>query len=202
MKSNNSELWTPTTLLASSSPRRKDLLSRLGIPFSAQGHDADETIKPGTDPEFAVRDLAVRKLRHVPELNRWDYILTADTIVCSPLDGRILGKPVDQNEAKGFLELLSGRQHRVLTGVCLYSRKLGTYSVEYAETAVEVSALSATEIAWYVETDEWRDAAGGYRIQDAGAAFVSSIHGSPSNVIGLPMRLVYSMLQSHRYPFR
>ncbi|MFW6387973.1 MAG: Maf family protein, partial [bacterium] len=129
-------------LLASSSPRRKALLSRLGIPFSAQGYEADETIEPGTAPDVAVRDLAVRKLRHVPERDRWDYILTADTVVCSPLDGRILGKPVDPKEAEGFLQILSGRQHRVLTGVCLYSRQRGTYSVEHAETAVEVSPLS------------------------------------------------------------
>lgn len=189
-------------LLASSSPRRKDLLSRLRIPFSAQGYDADETIEAGTTAEAAVCDLALRKLRHVPDSARWDYILTADTVVCSPGDKYILGKPVDQAEAMSFLELLSGRQHRVLTGVCLYSAELGTHSVDYAETDVEVSSLSTDEIAWYVGTGEWRDAAGGYRIQDAGAAFVSSIRGSPSNVIGLPMRLVYSMLHMHRYPFR
>lgn len=247
----------PSFLLASSSARRRTLLSHLRIPFEVRAVECDESIAPGTSPEAAVCELALRKLATVSDIAAWEYVLTADTVVVAPGDGTdrdsvdsrpadrgtpgspagrdsadgrpadrdtpaapggrdrpevpandetpagpILGKPADEREAAAYLRLLSGGSHRVLTGVALYSSHLDETSVEYEVTVVRVAPLSEQEISWYLESGEWHDAAGGYRIQEAGSVLVTGIRGSASNVIGLPMRLVYSMLQKHRYPFR
>ncbi len=220
----------PSFLLASASPRRRTLLSHLRVPFEVRSVECDESIPPGTFAVAAVCELALRKLAAVSDIAAWEYVLTADTVVVAPVNGgddenravrsvvgarstadsahagpgndAILGKPVDESEAAEYLRLLSGRSHRVLTGVALYSSHLDETSVDYETTTVEVAPLSEAEISWYVAGGEWRDAAGGYRIQEGGSAFVTAVHGSASNVIGLPMRLVYSMLQKHRYPFR
>ena len=220
----------PSFLLASASPRRRTLLSHLRVPFEVRSVECDESISPGTSAVAAVCELALRKLAAVSDIAAWEYVLTADTVVVAPANGdedkgsavssvggarttadfsradpgndAILGKPVDESEAAEYLRLLSGRSHRVLTGVALYSSHLDETSVDYETTTVEVAQLSEAEISWYVDSGEWRDAAGGYRIQEGGSAFVTAVHGSASNVIGLPMRLVYSMLQKHRYPFR
>lgn len=195
---------SPTLLLASASPRRKALLASLGVAFETRSLDADEQFSERWDPESVARTLAERKLGCVYDSSEWDYVLTADTIVCAPVaDGeRILGKPRDAEQASEYLTLLSGRAHRVLTGVSLSGRAVGGVETAISQTIVHVAHLSESEVAWYVSLEEWRDAAGGYRMQDAGAAFVERIEGSASNVIGLPMRLVYSMLLTHRYPFR
>ena len=195
---------SPTLLLASASPRRHTLLASLGIPFEALGLDADERFSEQQLPESVARMLAERKLASVPDRNSWDYVITADTIVCATGgDGeKILGKPGSEDEAREYLSRLSGCVHRVLTGVSLGGRAVETVATAVSETLVHVAELSEAEISWYLSLEEWRDAAGGYRMQDAGAVFIERIEGSASNVIGLPMRLVYSMLLSHRYPFR
>ncbi len=195
---------SPTLLLASASPRRRSLLASLGIPFETRALDADERFSEHQSAESVARMLAERKLQNVEDHKEWDYVLTADTIVCAPGEHRekILGKPRDRDEALEYLSLLSGRVHRVLTGVSLGGRCSGSVETAVSETRVHVAELSESEMRWYITLEEWRDAAGGYRMQDAGAAFVERIEGSSSNVIGLPMRLVYSMLLSHRYPFR
>lgn len=195
---------SPTLLLASASPRRRTLLAGLGVPFESRGLDADETFSPRQAPESVARMLAGRKLECVVDSDAWDYILTADTIVCAPdeIGETILGKPENEAQARHYLSRLSGRVHRVITGVSLGGRAVPTVQTALSQTRVQVAELSESEISWYLSLEEWRDAAGGYRMQDAGAAFVEGIEGSASNVAGLPMRLVYSMLLSHRYPFR
>ncbi len=187
-------------LLASSSPRRHELLATLGLTFDVEHYDTDESIREGTAPEDAVRDLAERKYRSVPDPTRYDYVLTADTIVIAP-DGRILGKPGSVVEAREFLQSLSGARHRVMTGVCLAKPGIGYRRVEHDETVVMVEPLQETDIAWYLTTGEWQGVAGAYRMQGAGAALLRGVEGSPSNVIGLPLRLVYSMLCACRFQF-
>ncbi|MFP4509384.1 MAG: Maf family protein [Spirochaetaceae bacterium] len=190
----------PRILLGSSSPRRHELLKTLGLSFDVEHYNTDETVAPGTPPEVAVQELAQRKYLAIPEPERYDCVLTADTIVVAP-GGRILGKPSDENEAAAFLRSLSGAPHSVLTGVCLAQPRAGTTQVQYDRTIVTVAALNEEDIAWYLSTQEWRGVAGGYRMQGAGAALLDSVNGSPSNVIGLPMRLVYSMFGACQFPF-
>lgn len=190
----------PSILLGSSSPRRHELLKTLGLRFDVEHYNTDETIPPGTSPEDAVQGLARRKYLAIPGPERYDYVLTADTIVVEP-GGTILGKPSDEHEAADFLQSLSGAPHTVLTGVCLAKPRVGTIRVQYDRTVVTVATLSEDDVSWYLSTQEWRGVAGGYRMQGAGAALLDSVNGSPSNVIGLPMRLVYSMFGACQYPF-
>jgi septum formation protein len=119
-------------------------------------------------------------------------VLAADTTVV--VDGRILGKPLDRDEAGRMLEMLSGRAHLVLTGVCLLGPQIAR--TEVAVTEVEFAAMSPDDIAWYVSTGEPLDKAGAYAIQGLGARYVTRIAGSYSNVVGLPVALVWQMLRS------
>ena len=191
---------SPQFLLASSSPRRHELLASLCIGFDVEQPDADESITPGTTPQDAVQELARRKYDAVHDAGRYEYVLTADTIVVAP-DGCILGKPTDRDEAARFLHMLSGAPHSVLTGVCLARPRQNAFEIAFDTTRVHVESLTETDIEWYVSTGEWQGVAGGYRMQGAGAALLSGIEGSPSNVIGLPLRLVYSMLCACQFPF-
>ena len=173
-------------ILASGSPRRRELLKYIRDDFEIMVADADETVKEGTAPEEAVVELACRKASAVRELEnaRDAVIIAADTIVV--LDGRIYGKPADKEDCARMLSELSGRVHTVLTGVCIVTPEGKTLSF-FDSTQVEFYKLGEKEIACYIATDEPMDKAGGYAIQGQGAMLVKGIVGDFYNVIGLPI---------------
>jgi septum formation protein len=177
-------------VLASASPRRAEILSALGIPFEVVPSAVAEILQPGEDGVSAASRLAREKARDVGRAVSAP-VLAADTLVF--LGSEILGKPADAADARRMLALLSGKTHSVVTGVALLFE--GVLREENAISRVRFAGLSPEEIDWYAATGEPMDKAGAYAVQGAGARFVESIEGSPSNVIGLPARAVYALLR-------
>ncbi len=188
-----------TIVLASASPRRKMILERLGIPFIVMPADIDETAAE-ISPTDAVKELAVKKAESIYSgglLNhRW--YLAADTMVL--IDGKMLGKPADINEAEAFLRALSGKKHQVITGIALFDAEKRKMRTGTDSASVWFAALTDKDIYWYLSTGEWNGAAGAYRIQEMGECLVERIEGSCSNIMGLPIRLFFSILLSAGYP--
>lgn len=182
-------------VLGSRSPRRAELLAAAGIPFVVRVADIDETPRPGESPREYVLRLAEEKGRAIPA-DAGEFVLTADTTVV--LDGRILGKPIDTAEAARILSGLSGNRHDVITGVCLMraGRRL---ALAAATTAVWFDPMTDDEIAEYAASEEPRDKAGAYAIQGTASRWISRIDGSYSNVVGLPVALVYRLLNESGY---
>jgi septum formation protein len=200
-------------ILASASPRRAELLRAAGIEFDVLVAAVDESIRPGEAPEEHVRRRAEDKARAVIAQAGDRPVLAADTVVV--VDGTILGKPADSEDAKRMLRRLSGRVHEVVTGVALVlgegdSRPRQTdrkgrlddeeiagptceVHVEVAVTTVEFAELSDADIAWYVVSGEPADKAGAYAVQGLASRFVTRIEGSYSNVVGLPVAVVCQM---------
>jgi septum formation protein len=176
-------------ILASASPRRADLLRAAGFDFDVVPGTADETVHEGEPPDAYVRRVAEAKAATLRVQARGLPVLAADTVVV--VDGLILGKPVDAADARRMLRLLSGRTHVVMTGVSLSNARIRT---EVEVTSVQFSVLSDEEITWYVASGEPVDKAGAYAIQGLASRFVRRIDGSYSNVVGLPVGLVYRML--------
>lgn len=180
----------PPLILASGSPRRRAMLTGLGWDFTACPSPAEEEIVPGETPDEAVMRLATDKGRAVARDWPDHIVLAADTVVV--LDGQILGKPCDRDEALDMLRALSGRTHRVLTGLALF---LGDRSLVGAETTeVVFRSLPDDALRAYVATGESDDKAGAYGIQGKGALLVSSITGCYFNVVGLPLARLSRML--------
>ena len=177
-------------ILASQSPRRKEILESAGIAFLVRVAPVDESVRSGEAPMSYVRRLAASKALAVP-LESGEVILAADTTVV--VDGQILGKPEDVDDARRMLQLLSGRTHEVLTGICL--RKQGTLQIDGETTLVEFSELSASEIDDYVQSGEPMDKAGAYGAQGRAAKFIRRYEGCYFNVVGLPISLVYRHLK-------
>jgi septum formation protein len=178
-------------VLASASPRRAELLSAAGLSFVVQSVEIDETPRPHEDAAALVLRLASAKARAVVR-SEAEVILAADTVVI--VDGEILGKPVDDQDAAHMLGRLSGRSHEVVTGlVVLHGSSLVT-AVE--RTRVHVTTLDRDEIAWYVRSGEPRDKAGAYGIQGLASRFIERIDGSYTNVVGLPVATVRRVLRS------
>jgi septum formation protein len=175
-------------VLASASPRRRELLSRLGLVFEVVAPDVDETPLDGERPAELVRRLAVAKATVVDGA----VVLAADTTV--EADGEILGKPDDAADARRMLGLLAGRSHEVHTGVAVRAGE--RLEVELVTTTVTFTPISPRALEWYVGTGEPMDKAGGYAIQGAGGVFVDAVHGSVSNVVGLPLATVARLLQT------
>ena len=186
-------------VLASASPRRKEILSNAGIEFTARTADVDETLQEDESPEEHVRRLAEAKARAV--WREGETVLGADTVVV--VDDHILGKPADDKDAARMLSLLSGRRHRVLTGVCFYDGEQACAEAHAGartaveETAVEFLELSDQEIATYIATGEPADKAGAYAIQGGASKFVRRIEGCYFNVVGLPISRVYGFIRSN-----
>jgi nucleoside triphosphate pyrophosphatase len=184
-------------ILASASPRRAELLTAAGILFEVRPASVDESVRPGEDARGYALRVAREKARAVLASSDGRPVLAADTVVV--IDGRILGKPVDNHDAKRMLSLLSGRTHEVLTAVVVAPAQTGapsgdrTIEAQVEVTKVEFARLDNAEIDWYVGTGEPSDKAGAYAIQGAASRFVTRIHGSYSNVVGLPVGLVYAM---------
>ncbi len=181
-------------ILGSGSPRRRELLAQIGVvPDEIRPADIDETPHKNELPRPYAARLAVEKAQAI-ESN--DLILSADTVVA--VGRRILGKPEDAAQAAQFLMLLSGRRHRVITGVALrLGDKVWSRQVE---TVVKFKRLSDMEISAYLRSNEWQGKAGGYAIQGIGGAFIPAINGSYTNVVGLPLTEVTNMLIGARYP--
>jgi septum formation protein len=188
-------------VLASASPRRQELLRSAGIPFTVEPANIDETPRAGEAPRQCAERLAREKALAVWRTRPQDFVLGADTIVI--VDDAILGKPVDPADAVRMLRMLSGRVHRVITGVCLVSsgdsRDL-LNAAEFARTASEttlvtMNALSEDEIREYVTSGEPKDKAGAYAIQGMASRWIPRIEGDYTNVVGLPVALVYRMLR-------
>jgi septum formation protein len=188
-------------VLASASPRRQEILRNAGIPFSVQAADIDETPLKDELPRDCAERLAREKALTVWRMRPSDMVLGADTIVVA--DGAILGKPVDGDDAVRMLRLLSGRVHQVITGVCVVGGR-GDSQLTSSEpetrtasetTSVTMNELSDAEIRKYVATGEPMDKAGAYAIQGIASRWIPRIEGDYSNVVGLPMALVYSMLR-------
>ncbi len=178
-------------VLASQSPRRSEILRQAGIPFVVRAAEVDETPLHGERPEDYVRRLAERKawaVEAVPE----EMVLGADTTVV--IDGQMLGKPVDAEDARRMLRLLAGRRHGVLTGICLRTGTRAT--VDWAETEVWFSPMTEAEIAEYVSSSEPMDKAGAYAIQGLASKYIQKIEGCYFNVVGLPIALVYHYLRN------
>jgi nucleoside triphosphate pyrophosphatase len=185
--------------LASASPQRRELLESLGFPLLIRPQDVDES-----PSGLAVADEVLRLARVKAEScqktgahSRW--ILGVDTALS--IDGRFLGKPADRGEARRILGLLGGRSHLVVTGVALIDADSNRSRQQSVRTRVSFNPLSDTEIEWYLDSGEWRGAAGGYRIQARGGLFIRSLAGSYHNVVGLPIDTIYGMLKAFKYPF-
>jgi septum formation protein len=172
-------------ILASGSPRRVALLGEVGVPFQTVVSDAPETIDPGLTPEVQAVVLAERKARAVASQFEAGIVLGADTIVI--LKGHLLGKPVDDADATRMLRRLSGREHRVVTGIAVIDAATGSVNTSDVTSIVRFRALSDREIAAYVATGEPRGKAGAYAIQGIGAGLVSALDGCFTNVVGLPL---------------
>ena len=190
-----------TLVLASASPRRRDLLTAAGVTFRVQPADVDETWLAGELPRAYVLRVARSKARCVFELDDAPTlrVLAADTTVA--VDDRVLGKPVDAAHAAAMLGDLSGREHHVHTAVVLLERRgerRPTLTDRIVSTRVRFRALTAAEIRAYIETREPFDKAGGYGIQGLGGALVDVVHGSYTNVIGLPLAETLGLLGAAR----
>jgi septum formation protein len=200
-------------VLASASPRRQELLRNAAIPFTVQPADIDETPLDGEAPRDCAQRLAREKALTVFQTRPQECVLGADTVVV--VDGAILGKPQDANDAARMLRLLSNRTHEVITGVCVVSAgagkftstlKTGNRKLETApettaseSTLVTMSQLSDAEIRAYVATGEPMDKAGAYAIQGLASCWIRRIEGDYSNVVGLPVAMVYAMLRERGF---
>lgn len=181
-------------VLASQSPRRKEILAFAGIPFTIRAPRVEEVRLADESPEDYVRRLALEKARAVPVAED-EVILSADTTVV--FRHHVLEKPRDPDDANRMLSLLEGKEHQVMTGICLRTRREELVDIEV--TRVWFSPLDQAEIAAYVASGEPDDKAGGYAIQGLASKFIERIEGCYFNVVGLPVALVYRRLKQIGY---
>jgi septum formation protein len=185
-------LRTPRLVLASASPRRAEILRLVGWPFEALAVDIDESRGASEDAASYVERLALAKAEAAASCRPRSAIVGADTVVV--INGQILGKPADEDDARRMLRLLSGQWHQVLTGIAVHDGVGSQSKVAYETTEVRFADMNDNEISWYVATGEPRDKAGAYAIQGLGARFIEEIKGDYFNVVGLPVRLLYRLL--------
>lgn len=187
-------------LLASASPRRKELLARIGvIPAHICGADIDESPLTSETPRALALRLAQAKGKaalYLPQMQECDLVLTADT--CVGVGRRNLGKPENEDEARQFMQLMSGRAHRVYTGVAVTAND-GTQRSRVVQTRIQIKRLCNAEIEAYLQTGEWQCKAGGYGIQGAFEMFVRAMNGSHSSVVGLPLFETTNLLRGFGY---
>jgi len=187
----------PKIILASASPRRAEILRTVNWPFEIMPMDIDETREPGEDAATYVQRLARTKAETAARRSAGVTTVGADTVVV--INERVLGKPGDEDDARGMLRQLSGQWHQVLTGVALVNNATSESKVAYATTHVKFGAMSPNEIDWYVSTGEPMDKAGAYAIQGLGARFIEGIRGDYFNVVGLPLRLLYELFGANSF---
>ncbi|MCQ4088175.1 nucleoside triphosphate pyrophosphatase [Saccharibacillus sp. JS10] len=184
-------------ILASSSPRRRELLSLLNIPFEVNASDTDESVPDHWTPQQIVQELALRKARAIisdtQPSSQDAIVIGSDTIVVQ--DGVVLGKPKDANDAKRMLNLLSGSTHQVYTGVACIDLANQQELCQFSQANVTMRILHEYEIEAYIAGGEPMDKAGSYAVQGLGAVFVEKIEGDYHTIVGLPIGLLYQMLQ-------
>ena len=180
-------------VLASESPRRAELLSKIGLSFSVIASNVDEDFRNNETPVAHVKRLALAKASKVAATSTQGIIIGADTIVV--LEGNILGKPQDEDEARKMLSLLSGNTHYVYTGFAILENQSARSIVDYERTSVHFRDLSDDEIDGYVQTGSPMDKAGAYGIQDLSAIFVDRIDGCFYNVVGFPLAKFYLVMK-------
>ena len=183
-------------ILASASPRRRELLSRVGDPFRVIVPDADESFDPGEPPERVAETLAQRKAASVAAGLSKGIVIAADTVVA--VGGEILGKPRDRDDAIAILSRLSGTRHAVITGVCVMDAASRRSVLDHERTWVTMRRMSPEEIRAYVASGEADGKAGAYAIQETGDRYVERLEGDFDNVVGLPVRLVERLLRRLR----
>ena len=179
-------------ILASASPRRRELLSLITTDFEVVVSEVDETLADGIDPRQAVMQLAERKAQAVAKSHPDRVVIGSDTVVA--VDDEILGKPADDADTIRMLKLLSGRKHHVYTGLCIAYQ--GKTTVFYDGAAVEFSEMSEQEIVDYAASGEPRDKAGAYAIQGLASKFIKGIEGDYYSVVGLPVSRLYQALKA------
>ena len=183
-------------ILASGSPRRRELLQQLGFSFRVIPSSLEETNQSGMEPRRHATHYAREKAKEVAQHHPQHWVLAADTIVV--VDEVILGKPVNATEAAVMLSRLSGRSHHVITGVSLVHADHGVEESQAVETEVFMRNLSTADIEGYIATGEPMDKAGAYGIQGIGGCLIQRIEGSYSNVVGLPLCETVELLHRHR----
>jgi septum formation protein len=186
----------PVLILASSSPRRQELIRSLGLPFKIIVSDADEHTAPTMTPAEIVETLSMRKAQAVFDRlkgrEKEGIIIGSDTIVV--FEGKVLGKPEDEQDAFQMLHTLQGKTHQVYSGVACIDAVTGKHIVNHRMTSVTMKALSEQQIKRYINTGEPKDKAGSYGIQGLGATIVEKIAGDYFNVVGLPLSLLSDVL--------
>lgn len=183
-------------ILASASPRRRELLRQIGVEAEVMVSDIREGFPPGIPAKDQVQKLALLKAESVARLVVEGLVIGADTVVVC--DERVLGKPENRFHAREMIHSLSGREHRVITGVAVVEKPGGRIVTGYEETKVFFRQLTSTEIDAYIDSGEPSDKAGGYGIQGRGALLVERIEGDYFNVVGLPLQKLNDMLSSLR----
>lgn len=182
-------------ILASASPRRKQLLEQMGLIFDIKTSDKKEQMPYGLAPEEIPMELACNKAMDVAScVYQPAIIIGADTVV---VKDKILGKPENEEEARQMLLKLQGKTHEVITGLAIIDTRTGKVNKDYEKTSVEMAPLTLSEIEYYVQTGEPMDKAGGYGIQGLAGIFISRIMGCYFNVMGLPIHRLWNMLKEY-----
>lgn len=184
-------------ILASGSPRRIDLLRELGLEFDVVPASIEETLQPDVTPEENANDLARQKAKWVAERHPHAFVLGADTIVV--LEGAIIGKPRDEEDALDILSRLGGKSHQVITGMALVDPN-GAHQVKAVISTVHIKSMDEETLRRYIATGEPMDKAGAYAIQGEGAFLVDRWSGSWSNIVGLPTEAIVPFLKMSRFP--
>lgn len=185
-----------TIMLISSSPRRQELLRNSGFAFRAAPSGIDEVLHETEDPRDAVLRIAHEKMSYFLKKDQilgCNLALAADTFV--HVSGKNFGKPCNREQAEEFLRTLSGRVHQVYTGMVLFSRKTNQRLDCVELTDVRFAPLADEDIEWYLDSGEWQNAAGAYKVQGRAQCLIESVRGSFSSVMGLPMHRLYEMLR-------
>jgi septum formation protein len=180
-------------ILASSSPRRRELLQSIGLKFEVMPSSVPEVAENGEEVEHYVRRLSDAKAAEIAAGNRDAWVIGADTVVY--LDEHLLEKPKDAVDAVRMLELICGRTHTVYTGLTLRHMSSGYADTTVARSSVTMHPLTRREIEWYVATGEPMDKAGAYAVQGIGAMFIDRIDGNYTNVVGLPLAALFEMMK-------
>ena len=188
-------------ILASSSPRRQEILKMLKIPFRVIIPNIDETLSSAIDseqiPELLAREKVTAVIHSLPAGQEIQWVLGADTVIL--FGDKIIGKPENHEQAIEYLTMLQGKTHTVLTAIVLYNGRAKKTVSKLCKTDVTFAPMSDEEIQWYAETGEWHGAAGGYRIQSLASCFISKIEGSYSGAVGLPIFELYDILKEQGY---
>ena len=188
-------------ILASSSPRRQEILKMLRIPFQVIAPNLDESLyttkNPLELPEVIAKAKVQAVVRTLPPKQVIPWVLGADTLVV--MNQKIYGKPKDPGEALTFLKELQGQTHQVVTSLALYNGRTHVATMSTSIAKVTFAPMSDEEVEWYLDTGDWHGAAGGYRIQGLAACFVTKIEGTSSCVVGLPIFELYDMLKKQGY---